>query len=163
MYFTGLSRLKQHDKNQHICVDMGKQRCICDLSPLIIYDLVASHDVIKRDQHYQHWFNHWLIYWWHRAFRWTNLDDSSLRAFGINLRAILRDMFKICIANTSMKIINSSLYPRLQGANELSSMNALRQTSEYIQRGYRGLVSTWKTRKNQMQNAIDILCICFCR
>ena len=54
------------------------------------------------------------------AITWTNLDASSVRSFGICLRAILQQMLEISIFDTSLKIIDHSLQPYLPGANMLT-------------------------------------------
>ena len=50
----------------------------------------------------------------------TNVDLSSVKSFGIHLRAISHEMLKISSLDVSLKITNLRLHPHLPGTNELS-------------------------------------------
>ena len=84
----------------------------------------------------QHWFRQWLGAWQHQAIAWTNVDFSSVRSFGIHLRATSQARFKISIIDMSLKIINSKLQLHIPGANELKYSYMLLP---------KGLYGKWRT------------------
>ena len=53
----------------------------------------------------QYWLLQWLIAWWHQAITWTNGDISSVRYFGIHLRAISRWVGKVQFCKLTLDII----------------------------------------------------------
>ena len=60
-----------------------------------------------------------LVTWWHQAITWTKGDQSSMRSWGIHLRAIPQQMLRIFILDMSLKITNWRLQSHLPGDNEL--------------------------------------------
>ena len=56
---------------------------------------------------------------WYKAITRTNVDLSSMRFYGIHLRAASWEMLQIAILDISLKIMNFILQPHLPGANEL--------------------------------------------
>ena len=67
----------------------------------------------------QHWLREWLVSWWHQAITWTNVDLSSVRSCGINLRAILKEIPRPPFTKISLKITYLKSNLNLPGANEL--------------------------------------------
>ena len=61
------------------------------------------------------------VAWWHQAITQTNLDLSSVKSWGIHIRAISLEMLKIYIIDMCLKIIYLKLHPHLPGINGLTS------------------------------------------
>ena len=67
----------------------------------------------------------WLVAWRHQAITWTNIDFSSVRYCGINLRAISREP-QLLFSTMSLKTILLRLLPYLPRANELHHLRVSR-------------------------------------
>ena len=52
----------------------------------------------------QLWLGQWLAAWQHQAITWTNVDLSSVRSYGIHLRALSKEDLKNPISKTRLKI-----------------------------------------------------------
>ena len=75
----------------------------------------------------QHWLRLGLVAWWHQAITWTNIHLTSVRSFGIQLRAILQEMLKMYILNhvNTYLNINSRLQLHFPGDNELIFLDCI--------------------------------------
>ena len=70
----------------------------------------------------QHVLKQWLVAWRHQSNTWTNVDQSSVRFWGIHLRAVTLGVWKLLFCRTNLKILLLKLLPHLPGSNELICM-----------------------------------------
>ena len=68
----------------------------------------------------QHWLRQWLVAWRHQAITWTNIDLSSVRSCGVNVRTISQEIPQLSIIKIGFKTTSLKFLLNLLGVNESS-------------------------------------------
>ena len=68
--------------------------CECYAFWAFLFKSLGPIDAIWGHRSSQHWLRQWLVAWRHQAITWTSTDLSSMKPYGIYLRAVSQEMLK---------------------------------------------------------------------